>query len=425
MGGRDPSRPAPGRGPRKAPKLTQWKQSEPLLLLAARSVGTALGLASKFPIYNWEIPSGLRGGSTVSRQRVPPSSFRPDSVTVSPRSSASNARIGSGPRGGGAPSSAKAASSSRRLSSRGRSNGSITSASPSRLIREPISGASAQSSASSASRSADALAASLAGSAQSASCQQVADAAPIMPRIAVAGIVDRIESGFARPGRTSSDFRHPSSGRTSITCSDSGRLRPGRRQGRRRPRREQAHQQGFGLVVGMVSGRDRRQAPVDRPFVEQPIAHGPSLGLDIGGRRLRSNRPARCDAGRQADRTSRRPWPPRRRFRHEGHGRPSRPRPCPAGLPPRAAAAPGCRARRRRRLPIGMSAGTSASRSAAKRSMASAAGFIGLAALRLGLGARQRSLQRRPHAAGIDLLQLLIGLAGLARLAELHSAWPR
>ena len=139
-----------------------------MVLPVARSAATTLNVRRKVPsVTIGELPSASARRSRCQPPSDPPSSFRPDRVTVSPASSASIARISSGPRGGGAPSSAKAASSSLRLSSRGRSNGSTISAAPSCLMREPINGASAQSSASSASRRAEALAASRAGSAQS------------------------------------------------------------------------------------------------------------------------------------------------------------------------------------------------------------------------------------------------------------------
>src|SRR5687767_442490 len=72
-------------------------------------------------------------------------------------------------------------------------------------------------------------------------------------------------------------------------------------------------------------------------------------------------------------------------------------------------------------MPIGVPAGTNASRSAAKRSIASAAGIIGSAALRLGLGAGQGGLERCADLSAVDVLKFRVGLACLARLAELHQ----
>src|SRR5688500_9202906 len=71
--------------------------------------------------------------------------------------------------------------------------------------------------------------------------------------------------------------------------------------------------------------------------------------------------------------------------------------------------------------PITPSTGPSAARSAAKRSTASAAGVIGSAALRLGLGGGKLALEGRANGGAVDILELGIGFARLSRLAELHQ----
>ena len=56
----------------------------------------------------------------------------------------------------------------------------------------------------------------------------------------------------------------------------------------------EAHEQGLGLVVGVVGGGDGGQGAGGRPVGKQGIAFGASLGLEVGGWR---NGPARGEDG--------------------------------------------------------------------------------------------------------------------------------
>ena len=127
------------------------------------------------------------------------------------------------------------------------------------------------------------------------------------------------------------------------------RSRRGCRRGRTRPApRCEAHQQGLGLVVGMVGGEQPADALARRPTRRAggSAARGRAdwtLPCDrrVGGEDGVRHAEPGADPGDEAR--------PRRRFRGAGGGRPWRRGPGPERRPRRAAARRGCRARPRRR----------------------------------------------------------------------------